>query len=156
MKYGIFGDSKLETVHTFAKNPPISKVFCEIGLADGLGSGMRNTYKYTKLYFGGVPDFEEGDIFKAVIPLHIIATEKVGPSGEHETTHETTHDADRAAQILAFCEVPRTRTEIQEYLSIRTGCTFRRKFLRRCLILADWNLPCRTNSKTRIKNMLLQ
>lgn len=29
-----------------------SKVFREIGLADELGSGMRNTYKFTKLYSG--------------------------------------------------------------------------------------------------------
>jgi len=27
-------------------------VFREIGLADELGSGMRNTYKYTQLYSG--------------------------------------------------------------------------------------------------------
>lgn len=35
---------------SFSKNPSISKVFREISLADELGSGMRNTYKYTKLY----------------------------------------------------------------------------------------------------------
>lgn len=28
----------------FPKNPPISRVFREVGLADELGSGMRNTY----------------------------------------------------------------------------------------------------------------
>src|SRR3712207_6958880 len=53
----------------FSKNPSISKVFREIGLADELGSGMRNTYKYTKLYSGGIPSFEEGDVFRTRIPL---------------------------------------------------------------------------------------
>ncbi|MBI9096469.1 MAG: hypothetical protein JEY71_16525 [Sphaerochaeta sp.] len=45
-----FGDLNLTYFEPFPKNPPISKVFSEIGLADELGSGMRNTYKYTKLY----------------------------------------------------------------------------------------------------------
>ena len=62
----------------FPKNPAISKVFREIGLADELGSGMRNTYKYTKLYSGVDPLFEERDIFRTIIPLKKIATQKVG------------------------------------------------------------------------------
>lgn len=39
-----------------------------IGLADELGSGMRNTYKFTKLYSGGVPQFVESDVLKTVFP----------------------------------------------------------------------------------------
>lgn len=40
---------------------------------------MRNTNKYTKLYSGGTPLFDEGVIFKITIPLKNIATAKVGP-----------------------------------------------------------------------------
>ncbi len=39
---------------------------------------MRNTYKYTQLYSGQNPIFEEGDIFRTIIPLKKIATQKVG------------------------------------------------------------------------------
>ena len=39
---------------------------------------MRNTYKYTQLYSGKNPIFEEGDIFRTIIPLKKIATQKVG------------------------------------------------------------------------------
>ena len=39
---------------------------------------MRNTYKYTQLYSGMKPIFEEGNIFRTIIPLKEIATEKVG------------------------------------------------------------------------------
>lgn len=60
------------------KIPAISKVFREIGLADELGSGIRNTYKYTRLYSGLDPLFEEGNIFRTIIPLKKIATQKVG------------------------------------------------------------------------------
>ena len=63
------GALHLSSFEPYAKNPPISKVFREIGLADELGSGMRNTYKYTKLYSGGTPEFIEGDVFRTVIPL---------------------------------------------------------------------------------------
>ena len=72
------GALDLQKFEPFPKNPAISKVFREIGLADELGSGMRNTYKYTQLYSGQNPLFEEGDIFRTIIPLKKIATQKVG------------------------------------------------------------------------------
>ena len=61
------GALHLSSFEPYAKNPPISKVFREIGLADEPGSGMRNTYKYTKLYSGGTPEFIEGDVFRTVV-----------------------------------------------------------------------------------------
>lgn len=73
------GALNLATFEPFPKNPPISKVFREIGLADELGSGMRNTYKYTKMYSGNEPQFVEGDVFRITIPLAEVATATVGP-----------------------------------------------------------------------------
>lgn len=45
------GALDLQKFEPFPKNPAISKVFREIGLADELGSGMRNTYKYNTALF---------------------------------------------------------------------------------------------------------
>lgn len=59
-------------------------MFREIGLADELGSGMRNSYKYTKLYSGGEPVFTEAEVFPTVIPLSEAATATVG-----STTQDT-------------------------------------------------------------------
>lgn len=73
------GVLNIATFEPFSKNPPISKVFREIGLADELGSGMRNTYKYTKMYSGGEPQFIEGDVFRITIPLSEAASVTVGP-----------------------------------------------------------------------------
>ncbi len=81
LAHGI-GALDIKKFEPFPKNPPISKVFREIGLADELGSGMRNTYKYTRLYSGTDPIFEEGDIFRTIVPLKRIATEKVGSEEE--------------------------------------------------------------------------
>ncbi len=74
-----FGSLKLNSFKPFPKNPPIADVFREIGWADELGSGMRNTYKYTKLYSGAEPQFIEGDLFQTIIPLSTGSEIKVGP-----------------------------------------------------------------------------
>ena len=61
-------------------------MFREIGYADELGSGMRNTNKYTKLYSGGTPTFIEDNIFEIVIPMDNVAKLQVGTE---ETNKET-------------------------------------------------------------------
>ena len=51
------------------KNPIIAAFFRNIGHSDQLGSGVRNLYKYTKLYSGQKPKLIEGDIFRIIVPL---------------------------------------------------------------------------------------
>ena len=98
------GPLDIQKFEPFPKNPSISKVFREIGLADELGSGMRNTYKYTQLYSKQQPLFEEGDIFRTIIPLKRIATQKVGvESDTHDDTHSDTHD-DTQEKIIRMIE----------------------------------------------------
>ena len=99
------GALDLQKFEPFPKNPAISKVFREIGLADELGSGMRNTYKYTQLYSGQNPLFEEGDIFRTIIPLKKIATQKVGGGNvAHDVAqgvaHDVAHDKIALAELI--------------------------------------------------------
>lgn len=75
--------------------------------ADELGSGMRNTYKYTQLYSGGTPEFIEGDVFRTIIPLTTVAVEKVGPLDPPQVTPQV--------KILEFCKMPHSKSEIMEY-----------------------------------------
>lgn len=51
------------------KNPIIASFFRNIGYADQLGSGVRNLFKYTRLYSGKDSEFKEGDIFRIIVPL---------------------------------------------------------------------------------------
>ena len=51
------------------KNPIIASFFRNIGLADELGSGVRNLYKYGRRYSGKEPDLIEGDVFRIIVPL---------------------------------------------------------------------------------------
>ena len=95
----------LQKFEPFPKNPSISKVFREIGIADELGSGMRNTYKYTQLYSGATPIFEEGNIFRTIIPLKKIATQKVGGENvahgvAHGVAHDVAHDKEKIITII--------------------------------------------------------
>ncbi|WP_311678413.1 helix-turn-helix domain-containing protein [Sneathia vaginalis] len=93
-----FGALDLRKFEPFPKNPTISKVFREIGLADELGSGMRNTYKYTQLYSGRKPLFEEGDIFRTIIPLSKIATQKVGY--QYSEVRDFTQDKEELIEFI--------------------------------------------------------
>ena len=91
------GELQLNKFEPFPKNPLISKIFREIGYADELGSGMRNTNKYTKLYSGGTPVFVEDNIFEILIPIGNVAELQVGPETNKETNKET---ADKIIDIL--------------------------------------------------------
>ena len=51
------------------KNPIIASFFRAIGYADQLGSGVRNLFRYSKIYSGGDPEFIEGDVFRIIVPL---------------------------------------------------------------------------------------
>ena len=109
----------LKTYEPYAKNPPISRVFREAALADELGSGMRNTYKYTKLYSGQEPQFiEGGDVFRTIIPLAAVATRRVGPqvAANPQVTPQVTPQVNNMRErVLAFCLEPRSKAEIIEY-----------------------------------------
>ena len=66
-----YGKIDLETFVPYPKNPLLARFFVNIGRADKLGSGMRNLYKYTKIYSGQEPVLIEGDVFKTTIPLNL-------------------------------------------------------------------------------------
>jgi ATP-dependent DNA helicase RecG len=54
-----------------------------------MGSGVRNLYKFTKIYSGGEPELLEGDIFKTIIPT---------TSSESLGTSDTQKVAERVAE----------------------------------------------------------
>jgi len=117
----------------------------------GFGRLKLDTLKYTKLYSGGTPDFEKGDVFRATIPLNSTATERVGPASDRGTLHDNPHDEARTEQILKFCAVLRNRTEIQEYLDIKDRSYFQKKILKPLLDSGDLclTLPDKPQSKNQ-------
>ena len=96
---------------------------------------MRNTYKYTQLYSGQNPLFEEGDIFRTIIPLKKIATEKVGeknvPQNKKEliefikakvrSNNKITRQAIADSAGVSVKTIQRTIKEIENLRYIGTG-----------------------------------
>ena len=64
-----FGRLTPQNFTPYPKNPLIAKFFTQIGRADTLGSGVRNLYKFAKIYSDSEPVLEEGDVFKTTISL---------------------------------------------------------------------------------------
>ena len=151
------GVLNLTSFEPYAKNPPISKVFREISLADELGSGMRNTYKYTKLYSGGIPEFIEGDVFRTIIPLNEVAIGKVGPgvsaTNQDEIPVKTQVRTQVKTQdvILSFCIVPRSKAEIAEHCGYKNTKSFTKNYLRPLLDsgLLQMTIPEKPNSRNQ-------
>ena len=114
----------------YPKNPVLSNFFVNIGYADSLGSGVRNLYKYTKIYSGGEPDFEEGDVFKLTVPLkERNESEHVDDNGTKTCTKVDTktgtdvHEEDIEAKIVELIRENKkiTQKEMQE----QTGTSLR-------------------------------
>ena len=105
-----------ENFSPYPKNPKIARFFKEIGRVDELGSGIRNILKYNKIYSGAGAEFIEGDVFRTIIYLDVKDTRKV---------NDPVYDkADMEKKILEFCEMPRSRKEIQEFVGIHSRTHF--------------------------------
>lgn len=63
------GRITLADFNPMPKNPTIADVFANIGRAEELGSGMRNLDRFSRLYSGRVATLEDGDIFRASVPV---------------------------------------------------------------------------------------
>lgn len=62
------GPLTLENLSPTPKNPIIANFFMQIGLAEELGSGVRNLYRYSKPFMGADPELYEGNTFVAFVP----------------------------------------------------------------------------------------
>ncbi|MBU3176522.1 hypothetical protein KPL47_09060 [Clostridium estertheticum] len=77
-----------------------------------------NIYKYNKIYSGAEPIFIEGDIFKTIIPLTL------------QVTIQATMQADEEVKVLLeYCEIPRSRSEMQVFMVLANRDYFRKNIL---------------------------
>ena len=62
------GSITLRDFSPMPKNPSIANVFTQIGLAEELGSGTRNLFRYSRAFMGADPSLVDGSTFTATIP----------------------------------------------------------------------------------------
>jgi ATP-dependent DNA helicase RecG len=121
------------------KNPVIARIFKEMGLADELGSGVRNLFKYAAVFSGARPEMLEEDIFRVIVPL----TEQVGEQAAMQNTMEVTAQvsaqvtAQVTAQVGTFCMEPKSSKEIMRHIGMKHWKTFQEKYLNP-LLAADF------------------
>lgn len=130
------GNIDPENFSPYPKNPMIARFFKEIGRVDELGSGVRNTYKYCGLYSpGATPEFIEGDVFKAVIPIKIF---KASVAGTTISTGQVTVEVSGGATVEVSEEVQKVvsaikgemkRVEIQKKLGLKHDDYFRLHYI---------------------------
>ena len=91
-----YGVIDLDDFSPYPKNPVIAGVFKEIGWAEELGSGVRNMKKYSQIYSGKLPEFEDGDIFRTTIFLQ---DEEVNEE-ENEEVNEEVNPSEKEKKVL--------------------------------------------------------
>ena len=141
-----FGKLTPESFSPFPKNPNIAKIFREIGLAEEMGSGVRNLFKYSKIYSGFEPEIEEGDIFKVVIRVPI-KKENI-PQVPPQDTPQAEELSKREIAILDFCKIPRSADKIGKFINIKDRKHLRNSILKPLLEkkLLKLTIPDKPNS----------
>jgi len=95
------------------KNPVIARMFKEIEHAEELGSGVRNLFRYAKLFAGHDPLLQEEQLFRVTVAIPSFA------AIEGVTTPHVTPQVKRAELVLEYCRKPRTRGEIQLFAGMK-------------------------------------
>jgi len=87
-----FGRIDPNSFTPYPKNPLLASFFVHIGRADVLGSGVRNLYKFTKMYSGGEPELIDGDVFKVIVPLNLSDIEMSDKPSDDEEISDNLSD----------------------------------------------------------------
>ena len=129
----MIGKIDVDFYEPYPKNPKIAKIFKEIGLADELGSGVKNMFKYTKIYSGGLPELKEDDIFRAYIPLidttFIKNSYKVSDQDMTKISDQDVTKISDQEKILNFCKEPKKLSEIMKMMNFKHKSNFRKKYI---------------------------
>jgi ATP-dependent DNA helicase RecG len=149
-----FGEIDASDFSPLPKNPIISKVFREIGLADELGSGVRNVNKYMEIYSGENPQFVEGNIFKLLLPLGKNSSNKASNQlGDQlgDQLSDRLGDLDVKERILVLCIDPKSKKELCEYFGYSDLTYFTRKHLKPLIVSGKlaYTIPDKPNSKNQ-------
>lgn len=120
----------------FPKNPTICKFMIQLGRYEELGSGVRRVNQYLPHYAPGAgkPVFEDGDMFKVIVPL-AVETEEATPQVTPQDTPQVTPQV--LAVLRALVSEPRTREELHNIAGIRDREHLRKAYLEP-LLTAGW------------------
>ncbi len=103
------------------RNASILKMLNLIGIGERAGSGVPDIFATWKQQGWEKPIIEEQfGPDRTIVTLPLVKCDNNHVT-THENTHENTHEKSYSSQVrrlLEFCEIPRSRIEIQEYLGL--------------------------------------
>ncbi len=139
----VCGNIKPDDFRPYTKNPTIAKVFKEIGYAEELGSGIRNIMKYSKEYFGNIPEFIDDTMFITTLKY---SAEKLKAQDAHQDRgqdrgqdkkqsdqagdKESGIDSDIVSDIVNFCISPKSVLGIMEKFGYKSKPYFLKKIIK--------------------------
>ena len=112
------------------RNRGLFKMFNLIGLGEHAGSGVPDIYHVWKELGLEEPEVEErfGNPDRTTLTLPLIQSEATN-LGTFITTSGEEGGEEKKKQIIAFCREPRSKTEIKEYLEIKSERYVREKLI---------------------------
>ena len=142
----------------YPKNPLLANFFINIGRADVLGSGVRNLYKYTKMYSGCEPELIEGDVFRTIVPLAFPENRSGYKVSDNEymsdKTSDKTSDKKSREAILAYLRGSNEVTAAEAAIVLNRSAQTARRLLSRLaaegVIISS---GANRNRKYKTKNM---
>ena len=121
----------IEKVPSKRRNPTIAEIFHRLDYVERQGSGLRKIRTETS-YLHGFSDELSPKFVSAESEFHVILYNMnyiMRGSTMHDNTHDNTH-VDRMAELLEYCEIARTRDELQQYFGIANREYFRKAILK--------------------------
>ena len=95
-------------------------------MAEELGSGIKNIFKYARMYAGTVPVVTDDTIFKFEWPVRLF-TENIVDQVSDQVSDQVNYDIEK---ILKFMEIPRSLVEIMSQTPYSSRVHFMKKVLK--------------------------
>jgi ATP-dependent DNA helicase RecG len=131
----IIQECDIEGVSSTRRNPIIAEIFHRLDYIERRGSGLKKIRDETSYLYGYTEKY--APTFRSTPTAFHVTLRNMNYSTDaaavHETIHETVHDGDmelKLKELLDFCVVARSRSEMQNFLEIANRGHFRIAYLR--------------------------
>ena len=125
----------IEEVPSLRRNPTIADVFHRLDYVERRGSGLKKIRTETSLLYGYTDDFAPKFVstpsaFHTVLKNMNYDLHGILHGAPMQDTMQVTEKDNRIAALLDFCNIPRTRGEMQQHIGIANRDHFRKSFLK--------------------------
>ena len=148
-------ECSIDIVGSVRRNPVIADLFHRMKFMERRGSGLRKIVSETEKIPGYTEEMQPE--FHSTATNFRVVLKNVNynlPGGDQDTMQDTTQvttQDEKAASLIAFCDVERTRGEMMAYLGLENREHFRKAYLKPVLNAGKtkMTIPDKPNSKNQ-------